>query len=162
RTSLAYITPENRLKLLAPIKDYIQKSYPPSSLLYFPSGVTSLISLNRQTPALLHKFTSNISNIHFTLRMALSEPDPITVRPVVVLLLGLTHLYFVTNIGSFDLLQSCFKIIQAMPENSQLLAQYCITTYWTIPPNEVKRTEELCFECLKYSIEAGDVIGIGG
>ncbi|KAJ7593753.1 hypothetical protein C8J56DRAFT_727541, partial [Mycena floridula] len=30
RTSLAYITPEDRLKLLAPVTEYIQKAYPPS------------------------------------------------------------------------------------------------------------------------------------
>ncbi|KAJ7580754.1 hypothetical protein C8J56DRAFT_1029819 [Mycena floridula] len=78
-------------------------------------------------PALLRKFTSNIGNIHFTIRSALADPDFNAVKPVVELLFNLNNLYFVTQIGSFDLIQSSFETISQMPKNSQLLGHYCLS-----------------------------------
>ncbi|KAJ7580739.1 P-loop containing nucleoside triphosphate hydrolase protein, partial [Mycena floridula] len=166
RTSLAYVTADDRLRLLAPVREYVQKMYPPpsSSILSLQSYFFDFIKLAGEIykiPALLQKFRSNIGNIQFTLQMALSNPDMTRVRPVLDLLFGLTHLYFVANIGSFDLIQSCFKIIKALPDNSQLLGQYCLTTYWTIPHHDVKRAEELCLECIAYYMEGHDEIGVG-
>ncbi|KAJ7580703.1 P-loop containing nucleoside triphosphate hydrolase protein [Mycena floridula] len=165
RTSLAYITADDRLKLLAPVKEYIQKVYPPpaASIISIRTYLFDMIKLAAEvykTPALLHKFTSNIGNIQFTLRMALSDPDLATIRPILYLLFGLRHLYYVTNVGSFDLIQSCFKIIEALPDNSQLLGHYYMAIYWTIPHHEAKHAEEVCFESIKHFMEVNDGISV--
>ncbi|KAJ7585954.1 hypothetical protein C8J56DRAFT_891814 [Mycena floridula] len=96
-TSLAYITADGRLKLLAPVKEYIQKTYPPpsASIISIRTYLFNMIKLAAEiykTPGLLHKFTSNIGNIQFTVRMALINPDLVTIRPVLDLLFGLSHL----------------------------------------------------------------------
>ncbi|KAJ7575525.1 hypothetical protein C8J56DRAFT_1063119 [Mycena floridula] len=166
RTSLAYITADGHLKLLAPVKEYIQKTYPPpaASIISIRTYFFDMVKLAEglyKTPALLHKFTSNIGNIQFTLRMALIDPDPVTIRSVLDLLFNLTHFYYVANIGSFDLIQSCFKIIEALPDNSQLLGRYYITMYWTIPHHEAKHAEDVCFECINHFMQANDGIGVG-
>ncbi|KAJ7588718.1 hypothetical protein C8J56DRAFT_889482 [Mycena floridula] len=158
-TSLAYITVDDRLKLLAPVKEYIQKTYPPpaASIISMRTYFFDMIKLAAEiykTPALLHKFTSNIGNIQFTLRIALINPDLATIRPVLDLLFGLSHLYYVANIGLFDLIQSCFKIIEALPDNSQLLGHYYMTIYWTIPHHEAWHAEEKqMMELILMSIE---------
>ncbi|KAJ7577508.1 hypothetical protein C8J56DRAFT_1113572 [Mycena floridula] len=165
RTSLAYVTNDERLKLLAPIKEYIQNFYPPppSTVLsirgYFVDLVKQVSEIYK-TPTLLQKFIANIGNIHFAIRLALSDTDPATVKPVLVLLLNLTNLYFVTQISSFDLILSCSEIINHMPDNSQLLGQYCFATYWTIPDHETKNKEAICLECIEHYNQASDMIGI--
>ncbi|KAJ7585929.1 hypothetical protein C8J56DRAFT_891790 [Mycena floridula] len=150
---------DDRLKLLAPVKEYIQKTYPPhaASIISIRTYFFDMIKLAAEiykTPALLHKFTSNIGNIQLTLRMALINPDLATIRPVLNLLFGLSHLYYVANIGSFDLIQSCFKIIEALPDNSQLLGHYYMTIYWTIPHHEAQHAEAMqMMELILMSIE---------
>ncbi|KAJ7588669.1 P-loop containing nucleoside triphosphate hydrolase protein [Mycena floridula] len=165
RTSLAYITADDRFKLLAPVKEYIQKMYPPpaASIISIRTYFFDMIKLAEEiykTAALLHKFTSNIGNIQFTLRMALIDPDLATIRPVLDLLFGLSHLYYVANIGSFDLIQSCFKIIEALPDNSQLLGHYYMTIYWTIPHHETRRAEAMSIE-KAYEIQDSSCIAWG-
>ncbi|KAJ7573741.1 hypothetical protein C8J56DRAFT_902977 [Mycena floridula] len=165
RTSLAYVTNDERLKLLAPIKEYIRKSYPPplSTVLsihgYFLDLVKQVSEIYK-TPALLQKFIANIKNIHFSMRLALSNTDPATVKLVLVLLLTLTHLYFVTQIGLFDLILSCSEIINQMPHNSQLLGHYCISTYSMVPDHETKHKEVICLESIGHYKQANDMVGI--
>ncbi|KAJ7577514.1 hypothetical protein C8J56DRAFT_1061173 [Mycena floridula] len=165
RTSLAYVTNDERLKLLAPIKEYIQKSYPPplSTVLSIRSYFLDLVKQAREIskiPALLHKFTANIGNIHFAIRLALSDADPATVKPVLELLLNLHNLYFVAHISSFDLILSLLEIINQMPDNFQLLGHYCIATYWSIPDHETKHKEAICLESIDHYKHANDMIGI--
>ncbi|KAJ7600201.1 hypothetical protein C8J56DRAFT_879930 [Mycena floridula] len=161
----SYVTNDERLKLLAPIKEYIQKSYPPplSTILsirgYFLDLVKQASEIYK-TPALLHKFIVNIGNIHFAIRLALSNTDPTTVKPVLILLFHLINLYFITQISSFDLILSCSEIINQMPDNSQLLGSYCIATYWTIPDHEAKYREAICLESIGHYKQANDMIGI--
>ncbi|KAJ7589627.1 P-loop containing nucleoside triphosphate hydrolase protein [Mycena floridula] len=166
RISLAYITADDRLKLLAPIKEYIQKAYPPPlpTILTIRGYFFDLLKQASEIykiPSLLRKFISNIGNIHFTIRIALAEPDPVAVKPILVLLLNLTNIYFVTQIGSFDLIESCSKIIHQIPDNSQLLGHYCIATYWKIPSQEVDHAEEICIEGIQHYKQANDMVGLG-
>ncbi|KAJ7595220.1 P-loop containing nucleoside triphosphate hydrolase protein [Mycena floridula] len=160
RTSLAYITADDRMKLLAPIREYIQKSYPPSlpSILAIRNYFFKLVTLAEEIykiPALLHKFTSNIGNIHFTIQIALDETDMATVRPALDLLCSLTHLYMMTQMGSFDLLESCSRIIDRIPHNSQLRGDYCMAMYWAIPADKVKDQEAVCLESIQCAALCG-------
>ncbi|KAJ7593840.1 hypothetical protein C8J56DRAFT_1120738 [Mycena floridula] len=165
RTSLAYTTPEDRLKLLVPIKDYIQKSYPPplSTILSIRNYYFDLVKLAGQLSTisgLLHKFNSNIGNIHFTIQMALNDPVPESVESTLKLLLNLTNLYFITEVRSFDLIHSCHNIIDRMTNKPQLHGHYCMAMYWTIPDLEWKRGETLCFESIEHFKEANDMVSL--
>ncbi|KAJ7592498.1 hypothetical protein C8J56DRAFT_885663 [Mycena floridula] len=97
-------------------------------------------------PAHIHKLTSNLGNIHFTIQTALRNTDLAAIKPILI--------------GSFDLIQSCLEIIDQLPDNSQLHGHYHIATYWTIPLHEAKHAEAHGFQCVEYYKQANDMIGL--
>ncbi|KAJ7578503.1 P-loop containing nucleoside triphosphate hydrolase protein [Mycena floridula] len=165
RTSLAYVTPEHRLKLLAPVKDYIQKSYPPSAStiiairMYF-FDLVKLAGQISNIPSLVQKFASNIGNIHFTIRMALKDPNPMLGKIVLKQLLNLINIYSITQVGSFDLLKSCGSFMNIMTDDLQLHGYNCMAKYWTIPAYEIKHAEAVYHESIKHFQQANDLVGL--
>jgi hypothetical protein len=136
RTSLAYIGPDRRVKVLAPIREYMRAKYPPSPQLFHPlkAYVYSLVLLSRHfellpSAGLLHMLSSNLGNIHTVLLRALDANDPPSeLKETIICIIDLAKFSYFTNLASwsYQLVESLLDTVKSLGD-TQLLGEYLLT-----------------------------------
>ncbi|KAJ7597911.1 hypothetical protein C8J56DRAFT_921374 [Mycena floridula] len=121
RTSLAYINHDGRLRVLAPIREYILSTLPPlpthlNSLRRYIFSLTSLLDGYQRTPGIARKLISSIGNISFTIQHILEQNDT-EVKDAVNAVIHLSRMYSVSKLGSFDLLNSLSGPVETLKDD---------------------------------------------
>ncbi|KZV78205.1 hypothetical protein EXIGLDRAFT_784167 [Exidia glandulosa HHB12029] len=115
RTSLAYRTADGRLRVLAPIRDFMLLHHPPTeadaSGLYKHYFSLAELLVNEKTgqssPQAIAAVSPEVENIHSVIHYALDHlSDP---RPAVQAAHGMSALFADTGVGSFGLLQHAVR-----------------------------------------------------
>ncbi|KAJ7481886.1 hypothetical protein FB451DRAFT_138594 [Mycena latifolia] len=123
RTSLAYIDHNRRLKALVPIREHMRAVHPPSPALIPPLQhfFFNLVHLFYKRWAravgsgLVQQLSADLGNIHSLLNIALEAGDPPSVETISCII-DLAYFTQVTNIGSWDLLQSISGVVQNLAD----------------------------------------------
>ncbi|KAJ7597909.1 P-loop containing nucleoside triphosphate hydrolase protein [Mycena floridula] len=122
RTSLAYINHDGRLRVLAPIREYVLSTLPPlpthlNSLRRYIFGLINLLDGYQRTPGIARKLISSIGNISFTIQQILEQNDT-EVKDAVMAVIKLSRLYSISKLGSFDLLKSLSGPVETLKDDS--------------------------------------------
>ncbi|KAJ6484475.1 hypothetical protein C8R47DRAFT_1048627 [Mycena vitilis] len=137
RTSLAYIGPDRRIKVLAPIREYISAN-PISPELFRPvkAYVYSIVRLSQNfellpSTGIVHLLSSNLGNIHTVLTRALASyrhDHPSELKEMVLCVVHLAKFSYFTNLASWSsqLVDGVQDVVKSL-DDKQLLGQYLLT-----------------------------------
>ncbi|KAJ7496575.1 hypothetical protein FB451DRAFT_1359182 [Mycena latifolia] len=159
RTSLAYIDFDQRLKVLAPIREYVRHLHPPTSALVTPLleyffDLVGLFDSYQQLPSgdLLLRITSDFGNIVSLLQIGLQPENPRrTIEAAIGCTISLAIFTRVTVRGSIELFRSIARMVEAFGDMS-LLGQYLLEFSElpdkTIPVIASLERAKQCFEAV--------------
>lgn len=118
RTSLAYIDYDSRLKVLAPVREYIRTTHRPSASLARPlrrhfHELLSLWETYQELPSgdLVPRLAANLGNLHGLLVHGLEEEGP-DLRDTAYSILALNYFSELTARGSSDLMQFIVGLVE--------------------------------------------------
>ncbi|KAJ7585937.1 P-loop containing nucleoside triphosphate hydrolase protein, partial [Mycena floridula] len=163
RTSIAFITPDNRLKLLVPIREYALSSIPPTEA-SAQAVQTYFFDLARlgedmyKSPSFMNKFMSNLGNIQLAIRRILDETDQIRLKAGLMSLFHLSTLYYIMQIGFFDMLAASEAAVRRLAD-AQVTGHFYLASFWTANDNETQ--EALCGQAIHWFTECDDFHGQG-
>ncbi|KAJ7599396.1 hypothetical protein C8J56DRAFT_916581 [Mycena floridula] len=162
RTSLAYVNHEQRLKLLAPIREYVQKAFPPSpacinALRKHVFDLASLADDVERIPGLARKLIANMGNIGLSIRMAIQAND-LGVKEAVMAALKLNRMYRVrlAEFGSFEMLRSVAGAVDSL-NDPQIRGQYLLAL--SSDPSNATPVETLRLQAIESFKQAHDILG---
>lgn len=158
RTSLAYVDHEGRLKVLAPIREYMSKTYPPSisstqSLRKYFFELVKLFEDFEKSPlsGLVQKIAVNLGNIRTTIQYALAEKGH-DLKDALRCLYQLSRFTSMTDVGSFDLLKSVKGLVDSLDDDDMrgnYLLNLSNVTESDIPVEALRLEAIQCFERTK-------------
>ncbi|KAJ7135803.1 hypothetical protein C8R44DRAFT_848628 [Mycena epipterygia] len=136
RTSLAYIGRDRKLKVLAPIREYIRTKYPPSPQIFrsLKEHIYSLVRLSRNfeslpSTGLVHLISNNLGNVHTILIRAVdSHESAAELKDTVFCILELAKFSYYTNLASwsYQLVDGLLDTVKSL-NDTQLLGHYLFT-----------------------------------
>ncbi|KAJ7686192.1 hypothetical protein B0H17DRAFT_719947 [Mycena rosella] len=136
RTSLAYIGGDRRIKILAPIREYMRATYPIPPHIFRPlkNHIYSLVRLSRNfeflpSPGVVHILSNNLGNIHTVIMRALdSHGSPSELKETVSCIMELAKFSYFTNFASwsYQLADGLLETVKNLAD-TQLLGQYMLT-----------------------------------
>lgn len=168
RTSLAYVDPTGRLKLLAPIREYIYGAIPPSSNLVQPlqKHLSDLLKLwttwlqGSPLPAGgIHQLFSNLGNLHNLLLHALKYGPANLVETMKSIIL-LNRLNLIMNRGLTPLMM-CMSELLPKIDDHRIHGQFITEAFQAYEFNTITNPEKSIDEGMKHFQMINDVEGEG-
>ncbi|KAJ6537614.1 hypothetical protein B0H19DRAFT_371870 [Mycena capillaripes] len=162
RTSLIYMGPEDRrIKVLAPIREYMRVTHPPSPQRFRPlkTYIYSLIQLSRNfellpSTGLVQMVSNNLGNIQMILLRAMDAHDsPSEFKETVTCVIELANFSLVTNLApwSYQMLAGLVDAAKSF-DDKQLLGRYLFTM------GLIHSDESFLKDALQCFKDVGDVL----
>ncbi|KAJ7133123.1 hypothetical protein C8R44DRAFT_977428 [Mycena epipterygia] len=166
RTSLAYLDQDRRLKVLAPIREYIHAAFPPSrdlviTMREYLCGFLRIWDERRQLSSnhLIPQLTANLGNLHRMLKEGVTATDSEDLKQTIRMILVLDRFTVVTARGETGLIPLLPAVLDQVSDDA-LRGQYLRSRFssyvGSISPGDVEQLSNQGIQCFK---NAGDKSG---